>query len=584
MDDELTAWQEVRDEALSIVLGWRPESWENMDLCKIHRALLSVNDKTGLIDLARVLAGLQVELISTGGTRKALSEAGLPVLDISDVTGFPEILDGRVKTLHPRVHGGILATRDNPQHQATLEKQGIDLIDLVVCNLYPFETTLARPGSSHEDIIENIDIGGPSMVRSAAKNYHDVAIVTDPSQYPAVIEELRVNNGALSLQTREGLAAAAFARTAAYDSAISTYFASRVASLPSSQLQSRERQRPESVAAELFPKVLDLTFEKRLPLRYGENPHQQAAFYVEPTTHDSPLTTHASVSTAETLHGKELSFNNILDLDSALNLVREFTEPAAVVIKHNNPCGAAVAPTLEEAFRKAYEGDPLSAYGGVLGFNREVDEATARQITEPNRFVECIIAPGYSEAAIHLLTTRPTWKKSVRLLRTGSPSSEIQNAKSETRNLDYRRVDGGLLVQTRDIGSNDFADLKIVTKRQPTAAEMHDLRFAWLVCKHVKSNAIALVKDRMVVGVGAGQMSRVDSVHLAIRKAGDRSRGSVLASDAFFPFRDNIDEAAKAGVVAIIQPGGSMRDSDSIQACDEHGLGMVFTGIRHFRH
>jgi phosphoribosylaminoimidazolecarboxamide formyltransferase/IMP cyclohydrolase len=584
MDDELTAWQEVRDEALSIVLGWRPESWENMDLCKIHRALLSVNDKTGLIDLARVLAGLQVELISTGGTRKALSEAGLPVLDISDVTGFPEILDGRVKTLHPRVHGGILATRDNPQHQATLEKQGIDLIDLVVCNLYPFETTLARPGSSHEDIIENIDIGGPSMVRSAAKNYHDVAIVTDPSQYPAVIEELRVNNGALSLQTREGLAAAAFARTAAYDSAISTYFASRVASLPSSQLQSRERQRPESVAAELFPKVLDLTFEKRLPLRYGENPHQQAAFYVEPTTHHSPLTTHASVSTAETLHGKELSFNNILDLDSALNLVREFTEPAAVVIKHNNPCGAAVAPTLEEAFRKAYEGDPLSAYGGVLGFNREVDEATARQITEPNRFVECIIAPGYSEAAIHLLTTRPTWKKSVRLLRTGSPSSEIQNAKSETRNLDYRRVDGGLLVQTRDIGSNDFADLKIVTKRQPTAAEMHDLRFAWLVCKHVKSNAIALVKDRMVVGVGAGQMSRVDSVHLAIRKAGDRSRGSVLASDAFFPFRDNIDEAAKAGVVAIIQPGGSMRDSDSIQACDEHGLAMVFTGIRHFRH
>jgi phosphoribosylaminoimidazolecarboxamide formyltransferase/IMP cyclohydrolase len=319
-------------------------------------------------------------------------------------------------------------------------------------------------------------------------------------------------------------------------------------------------------------------------LRYGENPHQQAAFYVEPTTHHSPLTTHASVSTAEALHGKELSFNNILDLDSALNLVREFTEPAAVVIKHNNPCGAAVAPTLEEAFRKAYEGDPLSAYGGVLGFNREVDEATARQITEPNRFVECIIAPGYSEAAIHLLTTRPTWKKSVRLLLTGSLSSEIQNAKSETRNLDYRRVDGGLLVQTRDIGSNDFADLKIVTKRQPTAAEMHDLRFAWLVCKHVKSNGIVLVKDRMVVGVGAGQMSRVDSVHLAIRKAGDRSRGSVLASDAFFPFRDSIDEAAKAGVMAIIQPGGSMRDSDSIQACDEHGLAMVFTGIRHFRH
>jgi phosphoribosylaminoimidazolecarboxamide formyltransferase/IMP cyclohydrolase len=319
--------------------------------------------------------------------------------------------------------------------------------------------------------------------------------------------------------------------------------------------------------------------EKRQALRYGENPHQKAAFYVEPRL------SHASIASAEILHGKELSFNNILDLDSALNLVREFTDPAAVVIKHNNPCGAAVAPALEEAFRKAYEGDPLSAYGGVLGFNREVDEATAQQVTEPNRFVECIIAPGYSEEAFHLLTTRPTWKKSVRLLRTGPLSRGREPPEpSRLNSLDYRRVDGGMLVQTRDIGSNDFADLKVVTKRQPTPAELDDLRFAWLMCKHVKSNAIVLAKDRMVVGVGAGQMSRVDSVHMAVRKAGDRSIGSVMASDAFFPFRDNIDEAAKAGVRAVIQPGGSMRDPDCITACDDHGLAMILTGIRHFRH
>jgi phosphoribosylaminoimidazolecarboxamide formyltransferase/IMP cyclohydrolase len=315
-------------------------------------------------------------------------------------------------------------------------------------------------------------------------------------------------------------------------------------------------------------------------LRYGENPHQQAAFYVEPGS------TSVSISTAEMLHGKELSFNNILDLDSALNLVCEFTEPAAVVMKHNNPCGAALGKTLEEAFCKAYEGDPLSAYGGVIGFNREVDEATARQVTEPNRFVECVIAPGYSDSAFQLLTTRPTWKKSVRLLRTAplTASDSPLTTHHSLFTLDYRRVDGGMLVQARDVSSNDFADLKVVTKRPPTPAEIDDLRFAWLVCKHVKSNAIVLVKDRMVVGVGAGQMSRVDSVHLAVRKAGERSCGSVLASDAFFPFRDNIDEAAKTGVAAIIQPGGSMRDADSIQACDEHGLAMVLTGIRHFRH
>jgi phosphoribosylaminoimidazolecarboxamide formyltransferase / IMP cyclohydrolase len=526
-----------------------------MSLRAIQRALLSVSDKTGLVHLARDLAVRGVELISTGGTRKALVDAGLMVREISEVTGFPEALDGRVKTLHPRVHAGILAIRDNPEHMATLKEHGIGPIDLVVCNLYPFEQTIAKAGSSHEAIIENIDIGGPTLVRAAAKNYHCVAVVTDPEQYPALVEELRTHEGSLSLATRERLAAAAFARIAAYDDAISTYFARRTASEP-------------------FPAALDLHFQKRSGLRYGENPHQQAAYYVEPGC------PHACVATAEVLHGKELSFNNLLDLDSGFNLVREFAEPAAVVIKHNNPCGAAVGPTLEVAFRMAYEGDPLSAYGGVLAFNREVDEATAYHITEPKRFVECVIAPSYAAPAFELLTTRPSWKKNVRILRAG-PLSETAG---QDKLLDFRRIDGGLLVQTRDAGGDDFAAARVVTKRAPRDQEMADLRFAWRVCKHVKSNAIVFARGGRVVGVGAGQMSRVDSVHLAARKAGPLSKGAVLASDAFFPFRDNVDEAAKAGITAIVQPGGSMRDKDSIKACDEHGLTMVFTGVRHFRH
>jgi phosphoribosylaminoimidazolecarboxamide formyltransferase/IMP cyclohydrolase len=526
-----------------------------MNLHTIRRALLSVSDKSGLIDLARGLHAFGIELISTGGTRKTLAEAGLTVRDISDVTGFPEILDGRVKTLHPKIHGGLLAIRDNPEHARTIAAQGIQPIDLVVCNLYPFEQTVAKPGATREEIVENIDIGGPSMLRSAAKNYHDVAVVTAPAQYAAVLDELRTHNGSLSLATRERLAAAAFARTASYDRAIAAYFA----------------------GTELLPARLSLSFERRQTLRYGENPHQQAAFYAEPGV------THPCVATAESLHGKELSYNNILDLDSAFNLVREFTEPAAVVIKHNNPCGAAVGVTLEEAFRKAYEGDPLSAYGGVLAFNREVDEATAMQITEPKRFIECVIAPGYSESAFTILTTRPTWKNSVRLLRT-KPLADPSRDDS-ARALDLRRVDGGLLAQARDLrGNDDLTNAKTVTKRAPSAQELADLRFAWLVAKHVKSNAIVLAKGGMVVGVGAGQMSRVDSVHLSVRKSGDRHVGSVLASDAFFPFRDNVDEAARAGVTAIVQPGGSLRDADSIAACDEHGLAMVFTGVRHFRH
>ena len=524
-----------------------------MTLRIIRRALLSVSDKTGLVEFAKFLRSLGVELISTGGTRQTLADAGIRVLDISEITGFPEMLDGRVKTLHPRVHGGILHIRDNPQHLATLAEHKILPIDLVVCNLYPFEATLAKPGSTHEEIVENIDIGGPSMVRSASKNYHDVAIVTEPAQYADIMQEMKAQGGALDLPTRERLAAAAFALTASYDAAIAGYFAKKLSGVPNR---------------------LTLSFRLKQTLRYGENPHQPALFYTEPNVK------HACVAAAEVLHGKELSYNNILDLDSALNLVREFTEPAVVVVKHNNPCGAAIASTLVEAFAHAYQGDPISAFGGILGFNREVDEATAMQITEPNRFIECVIAPSYSKAAFEILTTRPKWKASVRLLSTGPLTQDA------ARLLDFRRVDGGLLVQSRDDiflpSPSGRGDVK--TRREPTEAEWADLKFAWIVAKHVKSNAIVLGKGKMIVGVGAGQMSRIDSTHIATRKAGDRVKGSVLASDAFFPFRDNVDLAAASGITAIVQPGGSVRDQESIDACNEHGIAMIFTGVRHFRH
>jgi phosphoribosylaminoimidazolecarboxamide formyltransferase/IMP cyclohydrolase len=521
-----------------------------MTLRKVSRALLSVSDKTGLIEFARGLAALGVELISTGGTRKTLADAGLKVRDVSDLTGFPEILDGRVKTLHPRVHSGILSIRDNPQHQSVMKEQGLPYIDLVVVNLYPFEQTVARQNAPHEEIIENIDVGGPSMIRAAAKNYHDVAIVTDAVDYDRVLKELR-DNGGTSFEMREHLAAAAFARTASYDAAISSYF-------------ERKLNRP-------FPPTLNLTFRRKSLLRYGENPHQPAALYVDPSA------THPCVANAEVLGGKELSYNNILDLDSALNLVREFAEPTAVVLKHNNPCGAATGKNLADVFELAYEGDPLSAFGGILGFNCEIDEATADRITQPNRFIECIIAPDYSVAARDILTTRRKWGANLRLLRTGpiAPATSLQ---------EYRRIDGGLLVQSRDLPADDFARATVRTKREPTPQERADLSFAWKVCKHVKSNAIVLATGLRVVGVGAGQMSRVDSVRIAASKAGDRAKGSVLASDAFFPFPDNVHEAAKVGVTAIVQPGGSVKDADSIAACDEHGIAMLFTGVRHFRH
>jgi phosphoribosylaminoimidazolecarboxamide formyltransferase/IMP cyclohydrolase len=523
----------------------------------IRRALFSVSDKTGLVPFATELhKKYGVELIATGGTKKALADAGLPVKDVAELTGFPEILDGRVKTLHPAIYAGLLAKRSKREHMATLAEHQLPEIDLVVCNLYPFEQTVAKPGVTEAEAIENIDIGGPCMIRAAAKNFDAVLVVNRPEHYESVLRELTANNGSTSLECRRRHANSAFAGITAYDWAIFEYMVSSA--------------RPELTRlGSLMMKQMSWLFNrKKEMLRYGENPHQKAAFYTEPAI------TRPCVSTAEQLHGKELSYNNILDLDSALNLAREFAGPACVVVKHNNPCGAAVAPTLAEAFTQAWAGDPQSAFGGILAFNKTVDVDTANALMTGDRFVECIIAPDYEPYALEGLKG---WKKNVRLLKTGPLSGFPQG-------LDYRRVDGGLLVQTRDYGADKPGEWKVVTKRKPTEDEFHALHFAWFVCKHVKSNAIVLANGTHVVGVGAGQMSRVDSVQIAVRKASDRVKGSVLASDAFFPFRDNVDAAAAAGVTAIIQPGGSVKDADSIAACDEHGIAMLFTGVRHFRH
>lgn len=526
----------------------------------IRRALLSVSDKTGLVDFARELhTKYGVELIATGGTKKTLADAGLPVKDVSELTGFPEILGGRVKTLHPAIYAGLLAKRDKPEHMKTLAEHKLPEIDLVVCNLYPFEQTVAKPGVTEAEAIENIDIGGPCMIRAAAKNFEAVAVISDPDTYNNFLSQLEENAGFTTREHRLVLASIAFGDIAEYDRAIRAFFWN---SKPSELKDFRNGMMP--------------FFQKKQDLRYGENPHQRAAFYV-----DVPVV--QSIATAQQLHGKELSYNNILDLDSALNLAREFTQPAAVVVKHNNPCGAATAANLAEAFRAAWDGDPQSAFGGILAFNRPVDADTAAALMDPKakRFIECVIAPEYDSPALDALKK---WKENVRLLKTGPVTGGPEG-------LDYRRVDGGLLVQTRDVGADDPSKWKAVTKRQPTQAERDALLFAWLVCKHVKSNAIVLASPVAsapggfaVVGVGAGQMSRVDSVQIAIRKAGERVKGSVLASDAFFPFRDNVDTAAAAGVTAIVQPGGSQRDAESIAACDEHGLAMLFTGVRHFRH
>ena len=510
------------------------------------RALLSVSDKTGLIELARGLLELGWELLSTGGTGRTLKEAGLPVTDVAAVTGFPEILAGRVKTLHPQIHGGILA-RPLPADMAQLREQGIEPIDLVVVNLYPFRETIARPGVTPEEAVENIDIGGPAMVRAAAKNHERVAVVVEPAGYGQVLAELR-QQGEISAATRRRLAAAAFAHTAAYDAAIAAYFQRLIRN------------------EEIFPAHFILSGEKVQDLRYGENPHQQAAFY------RLPVTASGSLAGAQQLQGKELSYNNLMDLDAAWNLVGDFEAPVAAIIKHTNPCGVARGEDPAAAYRLAYVADPVSAFGGIVACNRPVNEEMARAITEI--FLEAVIAPSFKPDALAILKT----KANLRLLAAG------EKAGYRARAYQVRPVSGGFLVQEPDAHILERDRLKVVTSRQPEAGEMDDLLFAWQVVKHVKSNAIVVAKDGVTLGIGAGQMNRIGAARIALEQAGARAKGAVLASDAFFPFSDTVTLAAAAGVTAIIQPGGSIRDDESIQAAGAAGMAMVFTGIRHFRH
>ncbi len=541
----------------------------------IRRALLSVSDKTGLVEFARALRGFGVELLSTGGTAKALREAGLEVRDVSEVTGFPEMLDGRVKTLHPRIHGGILAVRDNPEHARALEEHSIGPIDMVVVNLYPFEQTVAREGVTLEEAVEQIDIGGPSMVRSAAKNFKDVAVVTSPTMYQHLLRELQNRGGGLSHRTRSWLAKTAFMHTSRYDEAIFSYLygATSVKSVEDLDLSNAFAEEElvtfmvtggvvAYVSEQKYPAHFGLQLEKQSDLRYGENPHQSAALY----TFERDM----GIARAELLGGKEMSFNNYVDADAAWQLVCDFEETACAVIKHMNPSGVGTAATLEEAYRRALATDPVSAFGGIVAFNRTVDEAAARALTEI--FTEVVVAPDFEEAAVEILKS----KKNLRILRAG--------VARQPEGLDFKRVTGGMLVQTRDTHRLHREDLKVVTQRAPTEEEFEALMFAWTVCKHTKSNAIVYARAGQTVGVGAGQMSRVDSVRIGAMRAQLPVEGSVLASDAFFPFRDGLDEAAKHGITAVIQPGGSVRDAEVIEAANEHGLAMVFTGVRHFRH
>ena len=516
---------------------------------KISRALISVSDKTGVAEFAEGLAALGVEILSTGGTAKLLRDKGLKVRDVSDLTGFPEMLDGRVKTLHPKVHGGLLAVRSNPEHQRQVQEHGIEFIDLVCVNLYPFEKTAAKPGVKFEEIIENIDIGGPSMIRSASKNFADVTVVVDAGDYAAVLEEIRTTGGCVSRETRARLARKAFAATAAYDGAIS------------STLQKLAGDGP-------FPLNLHMNFRKMMDLRYGENPHQKAALYLDPAVAGRGL------AHARQLQGKELSYNNLVDLEAAWRLIGEFEEPTTAIIKHTNPCGIASAPTLAESYQKAHDVDPVSAFGSVIAFNRKMDGATAEAMSK--LFVEAVVAPGYEAAALEKLAT----KKNLRLM-------DMSATVGDDYGLQLKSVGGGLLVQTPDTAGANLAEWKCVTERKPTEAEMRALVFAWRVTKHVKSNAIVFTREDVVVGVGAGQMSRVDSAKLAVTKARELKHsleGTVVGSDAFFPFPDGVEEIAKAGATAIAQPGGSVRDADVIAAANRLGLAMVFTGVRHFRH
>lgn len=518
-------------------------------MAKITRALISVSDKSGIIEFSRQLAGYGVELLSTGGTAKLLRDAGLTVKDVSEFTGFPEMLDGRVKTLHPKVHGGLLGMRSNPEHVAKMKEHGIENIDMVVVNLYPFEATTAKEGCHLEDAIENIDIGGPTMLRSAAKNYPDVTVLVDSADYAQVLAEMQSTAGSVSAATNFALAVKVFQHTAAYDGAISNYLGARLTS-----------------DVQEYPPAFSLQVKKAQDLRYGENPHQTAAFYVESRLSEP------CVSNAVQLQGKELSFNNIIDLDAAIETVKEFAQSAAVIIKHTNPCGVALAESPLTAYLKARECDPVSAFGGIVGFNRTVDAETAKELT--STFLEAVIAPGYSDEALDIFTA----KKNVRVMQVPLLDSYVAGG------FDLKRVTGGVLLQGRDLGMVSALDCRVVTDRTPTASEYEALDFAWRVCKHVKSNAIVFSNRDQTVGIGAGQMSRVDSSKIAVQKALLPTRGTVLASDAFFPFRDGVDAAAEAGVTAIIQTGGSVRDEEVIKAANEHGIAMLFTSMRHFRH
>ncbi len=522
-------------------------------LTPVRRALISVSDKTGIVEFAQALNQRGVEILSTGGTFKLLQEKGVPAVEVSDYTGFPEMMDGRVKTLHPKVHGGILGRRG--QDDAIMDQHGIRPIDMVVVNLYPFAATIARPDCDLPMAIENIDIGGPTMVRSAAKNHKDVAIVVNATDYDTIVTELDQHNG-LTQATRFDLAVKAFEHTAAYDGMIANYLGAIVEG---------EEEQPAD-----FPRTFNTQFLKVQEMRYGENPHQRAAFYVEAEPAE------ASIATARQLQGKELSYNNVADTDAALECVKPFREPACVIVKHANPCGVAVGENILEAYNRAYQTDPTSAFGGIIAFNRELDASTAKAIID-RQFVEVIIAPSVSQEASDIVSSKPN----VRLLACGDWEAE------RAHGFDYKRVNGGLLVQDRDLGRVDASQLKVVSKKQPTEAEIRDLLFCWEVAKFVKSNAIVYAKNGQTIGIGAGQMSRVYSAKIAGIKAADEGlevKGSVMASDAFFPFRDGIDSAAAAGITAVIQPGGSMRDEEVIAAADEHGMAMVFTGMRHFRH
>ena len=511
------------------------------NLRPIRRALISVSDKTGILDFARELTSFNVEIISTGGTAKTLRDAGITVRDISDVTGFPEMMDGRVKTLHPRVHGGLLAIRDNADHVAALEEHEIQPIDLVVVNLYPFADTIKREGVTREEAIEQIDIGGPAMIRSAAKNGRDVAVVVSPEQYAQVIAELNQNNGSLSLNTRNTLAQKAFEHTAQYDIMVSSYLAG---------------------SSNALPDRLSWTMKKIADLRYGENPHQKAALYQTSTS--------GGIANAAVLAGKEMSFNNYVDAEAAWQLVCDFEQTACAIIKHTNPAGVGLGETIADAYKKALATDPVSAFGGIVAFNRTVDAAAAEEVTKI--FTEVVIAPGYDAAALEVLRA----KKNLRVIQM----SDVE----QPAGMELKQIGGGMLVQTRDDHQLNPAELNVVTKRKPTDEEIRALQFAWIVCKHTKSNAIVYARADQTVGVGAGQMSRVDSVKIGAMRAQLPVAGSVLASDAFFPFRDGIDEAARHGITAVIQPGGSVRDEEVIAAANKHALAMVFTGIRHFKH